>query len=407
MTSDPFEKLGADGAWVRSAPAPSDPFLTLPSQVVSAPAMVTAGRYRLPNRDGSAHKGGWTRATNLASSISDTKALGDWECRMVLLGVRESLASLQIVGVLQLPQELARLVSIPIDDLEPKEIRHQLMQMVDVFKRLAKAELGAQRGNIAHKMVEHHHAGIPNPTGVPAETLEKLPSYVSRLAVHKLLALPGMQERQVMVESLNSVGTLDNILRDLLNTCSTCGGSGGSTDESTGGRCWDCRGGGYILPESDFIADLKTQKRFWSWLEIACQLALYAHGDAMWDPVKAVWTDMPPVNQEVALVAWMPWEHPSGNPEVDIYQVDIRKGWDALQVAHQVYGIRAASKAKGDPWGWMRPIPRVGLVEAYGARLRDCVTAQEASAVYAEAEAAGAWGPELEQVAQEILPRFC
>lgn len=29
--------------------------------------------------------------------------------------------------------------------------------------------------------------------------------------------------------------------------CPTCQGSGTSRDESTGGRCWDCRGGG-VLP---------------------------------------------------------------------------------------------------------------------------------------------------------------
>lgn len=356
----------------------TDPFLTLPSQIVPAPQMVTAGRYRLPNRDGSAHKGGWTRATNLASAISDTRALGEWECRMVLLGVREALVGLQIVGSMQLPPELATLCSIPIDDLEPGQIRAELMTLVEVFKRLAKAELGATRGNLAHKMVEHHHAGIPNPEGVPEHTLEKLPSYIERLTVHKLQALPGMQERQVMVESLGVVGTLDNILRDLLET----------------------------LGLKDKIADLKTQKRFWSWLEIACQLALYAHGDAMWDPVGAKWINMPPVNQEQALVAWMPWEHPTENPQVDIYAVDIVKGWKAVQVAHEVYGLRSAAKRKGEPWGWLRPVPRIGLVEAYGARLRDVSTRAEASKVFQEATEAGAWGEELEQVAREILPRL-
>ena len=379
--TDPFENLGADGPWVRVDRRidPSDPFTTLPSMVVPAPQMVTAGRYRLPNRDGSAHKGGWTRATNLASSISDTKALGDWECRMTLLGVREALVQLQRVGPLQLPAELWSLVTLPIEDMEPGKIRAELMTLVGKFKVLAKAELGATRGNLAHKMVEHHHAGIPQGGDIPEETLDKLPSYVSRLPLHKLEALPGMQERQVMVESLNACGTLDNILRDLLM----------QEDQVR-----------------DLIADLKTQKRFWSWLEIACQLALYAHGDAMWDPIKGVWVDMPPVNQERALVAWMPWEHPSGHPEVDIYEVDIVRGWEALQVAHTVYGLRASAKAKKDPWGWMRPVPRQGLLEAYAARLRDVSTRSEASAVYAEATAAEVWGPELEQVAAEILPRL-
>jgi hypothetical protein len=368
---------------------PADPFSTLPSMIVPAPSMVTAGRYRLPNRDGSAKKGGWTRATNLASAISDTKALGDWECRMVLLGVREALLSLEvyedpmqggtIYGING--TDLHALMTMPVEDMTPAELRGQLMTLVGKFKVLAKAELGATRGNLAHQMVEHHHAGLPAADGTPQEALDKLPSYVSRLQVHKLEALPGMQERQVMVESLGACGTLDNILRDLLRD--------------------------HVEPEfSDFIADLKTQKRFWSWLEIACQLALYAHGDAMWNPRAGRWEDMPPVNQEIALVAWMPWEHPSGNPEVDMYEVDIEKGWRALQVAHEAYGLRAEAKRKGDPWGWLRPVPVQSTLEAYAARLRDVSTQAEGSAVYAEATAAGVWGPELEAVAAEVLPRL-
>jgi hypothetical protein len=27
--------------------------------------------------------------------------------------------------------------------------------------------------------------------------------------------------------------------------CTSCGGSGGAYDESTGGRCWDCQGSGH------------------------------------------------------------------------------------------------------------------------------------------------------------------
>lgn len=33
--------------------------------------------------------------------------------------------------------------------------------------------------------------------------------------------------------------------------CSTCKGSGTSWDPETGGKCWDCRGGG-VLPVADF-----------------------------------------------------------------------------------------------------------------------------------------------------------
>lgn len=383
----------------------TDPFSTLPSQIVPPAAMVSAGRYRLPNRNGSEHKGGWTRATNLASAISDTKALGDHEVRVVLLGIREELS--RYVSAEELSgSALEPLLELDIEAMSPADIRTALTPLAEVFKRLGKGDVGSIRGNLAHQMVEGHHAGLPQSAGVFPETLAKLPAYVRRLEEHRLVALPGMQERQIMCESLDAVGTLDNILRDLTVVCVSCGGRGTSMDESTGGRCWDCRGGGFLPMESDCIADLKTQKRFWSWLEISCQLALYAHGDAMWDPIGAKWVAMPPVNQELALVMWMPWEHPSGEHDVDIYEVDIARGWEALQTAHAAYNLRAKAKAKGAPWGWVRTAPAPSELERYGARLRDCATRAEASAVYAEATAAGVWGAELEAVAREILPRL-
>jgi hypothetical protein len=362
----------------------TDPFHTLPSQVLPGPQMVTAGRYRLPNRDGTPHKGGWTRATNLASAISDTKALGDWEVRMVLLGIREVLTQLEsytaqggtYYGLDETP--LGRLALLDVEQLERGELRKVLMELASTFKDLAKANLGAERGNLAHQMVEHHHAGLPQAAGVPAETLEKLPGYITRLVVHRVEAMPGMQERQVMVERFGVVGTLDNILRDLLQL----------------------EGCPYK------IADLKTQKRFWSWLEIAIQLALYAHADAMWDRAAGRWVDMPPVDQERALVAWMPWEHPSGNPEVDMYEVDIQRGWEAAHTAFDAYNWRAQAKRKGDPWGWLREVQPVGLQEAYAQRLLQVTTRAEGSQVFAEAKEAGVWGPELEATAAEVLPRL-
>ena len=392
----------------------SDPFNVQPSTIRTSAGLVSAGRYRLPNRDGTPHKGGWTRATNLASSISDTKALGDWEQRMVLLGMREALR--HVVGSSTLDLLLAdhpvrELLELDVDNLEPGELRGALMSLAETFKTLAKSELGATRGNLAHKMVEHHHAGLPM-AGIPQEVLDKLPHYVTRLEVHKLEPIPGMQERQVMVEELNGVGTLDNILRDLTMAQEPC------FELELGGMCTKhhrhisrC---GFTYPAlspwtdtcPDFIGDLKTQKRFWSWLEIAAQLAFYAHGDAMWDPKAGAWVDMPPVNQERALVAWMPWEAEEGASPVEMYEVNLLEGWETLKLAHQVHARRAAAKRKSEAWGWLRTPPRAGIVEAYAKRLHEAVTRADASAIYAEASGVGVWGPELEQVAAEILPRL-
>lgn len=373
----------------------TDPFGVKPSEIknTNPPHVPTAGRYRLPNRDGTPHKGGWTRATNLASAISDTKALGDWQLRMALLGIREVLVHIvgsSTVDLLPERHPVRELLLMNVDSMQPGEIRSALNKLGEDFQKIAKAELGSTRGNLAHQMVEHHHAGLPQQGHIPAETLMKLPHYVSQLQVHRLEPLPGMQERQVMVESLNGVGTLDNIMRDLLRA-------------PWSGRTNWC---------DDFITDLKTQKRFWSWLEISAQLAFYAHGDAMWDKMALEWVDMPRVNQERALVAWMPWEHPAGevNPEqlhrVDMYEVDIVKGWEALQLAHQVFDLRAAARRKTDPWGWLRPAPRVSLMEEYARRLRDVSTREEGTQVYREAMEAGVWGPELEEIAAESANRL-
>jgi hypothetical protein len=370
----------------------TDPFGVKPSEIkkTSLPHVPTAGRYRLPNRDGSRHTGGWTRATNLASAISDTKALGDWEVRMTLLGVREVLHGHALYHQDVLPQLVRDLLNLDVDSMKPGEVRSVLSDLAGEFKKIAKAELGSTRGNLAHQMVEHWHSGLPPAGAVPEETLAKLPAYITQLQVHKLEPLPGMQERQVMVESLNGVGTLDNIMRDMT-------------------RDYEMREEGM---RTDFITDLKTQKRFWSWLEIAAQLAFYAHGDAMWDKATLSWVDMPPVNQERALVAWMPWEHPAGEIDatqlhrVDMYEVDIVKGWETMLQAHKVFDLRAAAKRKGESWGWLRPIPRASLIEEYARRLRDISTPDEGSAVYAEATAAGVWGPELQEIADESLARL-
>lgn len=396
-----------------------DPFNVKPSELRKSAELVTGGRYRLPNRDGTHHKGGWTRATNLAASISDTKALGDWEQRMVLLGLRQLLLPLKDLlplAFMSPTDPLRTLLVEPLEDLEPGKLRSLLMGLAAQLKGLAKADAGATQGSLAHRMVEDHHAGLPSQL-IPDEILAKLPLYVTKLDAHRLEPLAGMQERQVMVEALNGVGTLDNIMRDLLamTGCSSCQDTGFSGDQAVpGGACWDCRGQGWtpvgrgMWP--DKIADLKTQKRFWSWLETTAQLAFYAHGDAMWDAALGRWVDMPPVNRELGVVAWMPTLAADGSalehPVVDIYEVDLTEGWETLLLAHKVHARRAAAKSVRNPWGWLRPLPRASVVEAYARRLHEVETQEEASRVYEDAARGGFWGPELEQVAQEILPRL-
>jgi hypothetical protein len=102
-----------------------------------------------------------------------------------------------------------------------------------------------------------------------AATRRALVLYQEALKRHQLVAVEGMQERIVLVEELEACGRIDNVLEDR-NALEL-----------------DLR----VRPEAAgpgnqgplYVADLKTQRRFWTWLEIKAQQACYNHAVAMWD----------------------------------------------------------------------------------------------------------------------------
>lgn len=316
--------------------------------------LVTAGRYRLPNRDGSERKGGWMRATNLAGAISDQRALQDWELRTQLWGMR---ANVEIVDEFLLD----RVFDDP--EAEAKDVRESLDGYIKRLKTAGKGDLGAQRGTIRHAMVEAEHAGLP--VFVRARMRAQLDAYRASLADGGLVALPGMQERTVLNERYGVVGTLDNVVHD---------------------QAWAV----------NRIADLKTFKAFYSWLENVIQFHVYATSDAVLDRTSWTWNDWPvKVDPSVALIAWMPHEHPerADGVGVDLYEVDIWRGEALTRVALQVVEQRAAAKSKRAPWG--RPRARSGdvvlLSERWARRVAETQNMAELTAVVAGAKQAGIW----------------
>jgi hypothetical protein len=333
--------------------------------------LVTAGRYRLPNRDGSHHPGGWMRASNLAAALSDQKALRDWEVQMVLLGVRTR------------PDLVDELAVMDPAGMEPAVRRKELLQLAEDAKRAAKADEGARRGNARHTMVHRFHAaGVE--TGTPAMR-EQLRSYREVLEAHRLTPIPGMQERVVIVEALDCAGRLDTIL-------------------------WDEIGSTYR------IGDLKTQRAFWSLMEVRAQLAIYAHADAMWDESAGRYVDMPPVHRELGHVMWMPKDRPEDWPEehghdVRILDIDLVKGWSTAQRAYEICRDRSEAKSVATLTGMFRPLPAGAVVtmrsvEDYARRFAECESWRDGSRLYEQARADGLWGPELERAAQAAAARL-
>lgn len=335
-------------------------------------ALVTGGRYRLPNRDGSHHPGGWMRVSNLAAALSDQRALMIWEAERILLGFRAR------------PDLLDELTVMDVYAMEPAVLRKELARLVDRAKEYARADEGARRGNARHTMVHRwHEAGVES--GTPAMRAQ-LSSYREILDAHGLVAVPGLQERVVIIEELNAAGRFDTALYDKIND-------------------------GKIR-----IGDLKTQRAFWSLMEVRAQLAMYAHADALWDEERSCYVEAPDFDQELGHVMWMPKDRPEDWPadhayDVQVLDIDLVKGWSTARRAFEICQDRSEAKSAATLRGMFRPLPAgvsvvMRSVETYAARFLECSTLEDGSRLVAEARADGLWGPELADAARRAAERI-
>src|SRR6185369_861341 len=217
------------------------------------------GRYWLPRMDGTKKPWGWMRVSNLVSAYSDQFGLRMWEIEHAFRGVAKDSALYA-----DLTDEIARW-----DRMDKQGRKRAVETFLERCKTVTGGDAGSKHGNQRHHAVEAMHADATLPDQHPdAGTRRSLSLYAAALVRNNLRALSGMQERIVLVESLEVCGRLDNVLEDV----------------AAGGL---------------HIGDLKTQKRFWTWLEVAAQFACYAHADAMWDFERNQWVDMPPVSQDI------------------------------------------------------------------------------------------------------------
>lgn len=370
-----------------------DPFATPEAVKISHRGeIITGGRYRLPRRDGTHKPYGWMRVTNLVSAYSDQFGLRMWEIEQVLLGLA---AGAQLTDD---PRDLvsvlyAELLAAGLKDRTKAERREWVEAFVERAKGYSGGDIGARHGTHRHAVVEAHHGDLPLGYQGPM-TRRQVALYAAALERNKLVAQPGMQERRVLIEALEAVGTLDNILRDLLRD---------------------------VL----VIGDLKTTKKFWTWLEIGAQFACYANADAMWDEQAGTWVDMPPVSREVGMVLWMPRPicpepecgqtapcaaHPEVSrnvePQVEVYELDLIKGWATARRAFEVVRDRAEAKSLKSERAWLRKAAPVSLTERYAAKFAAVETRAEGSALVAEAQAKGVWDEVLASAAQAAAARL-
>lgn len=371
-----------------------DPFATTDSYAEDEedPTRITGGRYRLPDLtihhrpDGTrwlethglkAKKGGRQRVTNRVKNIGDARALDLWHQRMLIYGMvkRPDLYDLACATVATLGQED-----------QAAELKKALEDLSGRILAAAGADEGANLGTAFHGFTEAQDLGLMHYARKVWHG--KLANYRTGLEAQGLEVVPGYIERKVVIERYGLAGTLDRVLLDQIT--------------------------GQLL-----IGDLKSQKKFWTWLEIAAQMAAYAMADAMWDRNKLCFIEMPKVSQDVAVVAWMPvvgdaYEDTAravtstGDRDgVDFFEVDLEKGRAALELCEKVGQLRSEAKSARQTWGVLRPAPHLAAVEAFARRLESVGSLAEGSAVWAEVHKAGlSMDPVLVPLAQEIAQRF-
>lgn len=338
-------------------PAPADDGKVTFANMAFGERHPTLGRYKLPllpGEQGTKTGGDWVprgiqSATNLAGSISETRALGIWERQRSQLGL-----ALDV----QLYDRMAYLIRTALADgldlnekLSASELGKRVAAELELLHNEARercgANMAATRGTALHDGWEHRapyeiEPGVTLEPGsalfsdVPAEgaMFVALETLLKRAGLERV---PGMQERVVRHVELSAAGRFDDVLGTTRNIVWIV--------QTASGAAYP-----YTIPAGTLLmADLKTKRdRFWSWLEVRIQLAVYATAEWLLandagNPNGACYVPGPKhhVSQEWGVVLHMPQD---GAPPA-LKRVNIQAGLRAARLARAVCDERSEGKS--------------------------------------------------------------
>lgn len=246
------------------------------------------GRYLLPHPE-TGEEQAWTRATTLAGTLADRFALEQWDQRNIVVGIGAR-------------QDLyAQAAACTPDDTKT------LNGIVVQAKEASKSKAGANLGTALHRFTERLDAGELDPAQVPDPWRADVQAYADAMSAAGIAVVDGWLERVLLVPEIDVAGTTDRL----------------------------CNAMEWQLPR---IGDLKTAKDVlrYGMVEIALQLAIYAHASHWFDPQTGQLHEMPLVDRDAAIVMHLP----VGQATCTLYEVDIAAGWEAVQLALAVRNWR-------------------------------------------------------------------
>lgn len=229
----------------------------------------------------------YTRCTTYVKCLEDTYNLERWKMRMTALGLALR------------HQDLVASVLAHQDDKDKlNEIAEQAMEV-------AKAGASANIGTALHVFTQRLDAG--QPLGViPDIHKADLAAYEKATACLEVVDV----EQFTVLDHLRIGGTYDRLVK---------------------------------FHGEHFIADVKTGDVKFGVGTIAMQLAVYAHS-VRYDPATHARTPLPDVNQDRAIVIHLP----AGKGECTLKWVNIRAGWEAVELATKVREWRGRKDLASD-----------------------------------------------------------
>lgn len=288
------------------------------------------GRYKMPCLPGEEPpkspkgadwvSGGLQSATNLAGSISETRALGIWERERTQLGLAERV---------DLYERLAMAVSRarhagwdPSQKLRSspagQALKAELGLLHEEARQACKANEGAQLGTNRHDAWEEF-GKTGRLFGTPA--INSQLQAVSDLLAEKGLRRTGLRERVVRNMELRCAGRFDDVLQVEAEI----------TFED-----------GKFLRAGEFVmSDLKTKRdQFWGYLEPRIQLTVYATAEYMLDGAEYVAGPRYHVNQRFGVLL----HAPADGKKPRLVRVDLERGLEYARLARAVCDARSESK---------------------------------------------------------------
>lgn len=266
----------------------------------------------------------YTRATTFVGALEDRYNLGRWEMRMVALGLAKR------------PDLVLAAASLTPDD------KGELDKVADAAKEAAGSSHSATIGTALHKLTERLDRG-GEVVDIPAAYAQDISAYQDAMAPLKVCEV----ERFTVLDSLRIGGTPDLIV------------------EYDGVR---------------YIADKKTGSVDYGQLKIAMQLAVYSRSMLYDLDGSMVNRETLGVDQDRAIVIHLP----AGTGRCELKWVDIKRGWDAVQVAADVRSWRTVK-------GLMYPLDPVAVLREGGFEVEEITIFDQIAEAVSDADLGAVW----------------